>query len=90
MDGGGDGLWRTLTRIYVSVLACGVCVPALAVLPVLGGVGSLFVTTLFGGVGLVVAGGVVAVVDARLERREGPLLAAAETRVGDDDPAIDG
>lgn len=71
MEGGEEGMWRTLARIYVSVLACGVCVPGAAALPVLFGFGSFFVTLLFGTVGLGAAGGLVLVVDARFDAAAG-------------------
>ncbi|WP_318570844.1 hypothetical protein [Salinigranum marinum] len=67
MEGGDEGMWRTLARIYVSVLACGVCVPGVAALPVLFGFGSFFVTLLFGVVGLGAAGGVVLFADAQFD-----------------------
>jgi hypothetical protein len=71
MEGGEEGMWRTLARIYVSVLACGVCVPGVAALPVLFGFGSFFVTLLFGTVGLGAAGGLVLFVDARFDAAAG-------------------
>ena len=67
------GLWRTLARIYAVVLSCGVFVPGAAAVPVLFGFGSLFVTLLFGGVGLGIAGGVVLLVDARFDDRAGSM-----------------
>jgi hypothetical protein len=76
MDEANGGLWRTLARIYSSVLACGLCVPALAAVPVVFGIDSLLVTLCSGSVGLAVAGGVVVVVDARLD--------AAAARSGSD------
>lgn len=69
MEGADGGLWRTLARIYAVVLACGVFVPGLAAFPVVLGFGSLFVTLLFGGAGLGVAGGVVLLVDAWFDDR---------------------
>ena len=66
MVGQNDGLWHTLDRIYTAILACGVCVPAAAAVPVLLGVDSLLAALCFGSVGLGVAGGVVVLVDARL------------------------
>jgi hypothetical protein len=67
MDGATGGLWRTLARIYTCVLACGLCVPTLAAVPVAFGIDSVLVTLCSGGVGLAVAGGVVVAVDARLD-----------------------
>lgn len=71
MEGGDEGMWRTLARIYVSVFACGVCVPGVAALPVLFGFGSFFVTLLFGVIGLGAAGGVVLFVDAQFDAAAG-------------------
>jgi hypothetical protein len=85
-----DELWRTLARIYVAVAACGVFVPSVAVLPVLVGLDSLFLTLCFGGVGLGISGGVVAVVDTKLDEyaagpeRDDPLglVSGEPTREG--------
>lgn len=79
MDGADGGFWRTLARIYTSVLACGLCVPALAAVPVAFGIDSFLVALCSGSVGLAVAGGVVLVVDARLD--------AAAARAGSE-PAV--
>ena len=83
MEEADGGLWRTLARIYAVVLACGVFVPGAAAVPVLLGFGSLFVTLLFGGVGLGVAGGVVLIVDARFDDR---AEAARTDRAGATEP----
>jgi hypothetical protein len=78
MDRVDDGVWRTLARVYAVIVACSVCVPCSAVLPTLAGVDSLFVTLGFGAFGLVVAGGLVVLVDAQFD--------AAAVRLGVADP----
>jgi uncharacterized membrane protein YuzA (DUF378 family) len=86
MEEADGGLWRTLARIYAVVLACGVFVPGAAAVPVLFGSGSLFVTLLFGVVGLGIAGGVVLLVDARFDDR---AEAARRARTGAADPPVE-
>ena len=87
MVGGDDGLWHTLARIYTAVLACGVCVPAAAAVPVLLGVDSLLAVLCFGGVGLAVTGVVVVLVDARLTAAATPV--DAEDRTPREEPGGD-
>ncbi|WP_380676959.1 hypothetical protein [Salinigranum sp. GCM10025319] len=86
MEDADGGLWRTLARIYAVVLACGVFVPGLAAVPVLLGFGSLFVTLLFGGIGLGIAGGVVLLVDAWVDDR---AASARPDSTGSSDPPIE-
>jgi hypothetical protein len=81
MADGDGGLWHTLARIYAAVLACGICVPSMAAVPVLLGADSLLAALCFGGFGLAVAGGIVVLVDAQLTAAvvgSGPRAARAE------------
>ncbi|WP_152042394.1 hypothetical protein [Salinigranum salinum] len=81
-----DGVWRTLARIYVSVFACGLFVPTTAAVPVLFGVDSLFVTLVFGGVGVGVAAGATFFAGARLDTAVDSLSLSDD--LDDSDPPI--